>query len=310
MVRNGGRMDQGVRADDFEDSNGATSLTYHEAVDRARQIARGGGEAESAGRPVIVAEALDCYEADLKTRGGCLKNVTRVRANLPDGLAAKSVTLLVARELREWRDDMLGRMVPASVNRTCRAMKACLNLAVTLDGRISNQDAWKRGLSAIPDAEESRNVVVSDDAVCSIISCSYEVSSQFGLLVEVLAVTGARISQAGRLTIGDLQADRLLMPPSRKGGKKKRTEKRPIPIPASLVVKLRSAAGGRSAGALLLLRADGNSPRGLTSVYGRYFAQAAKAAGLDSKEVTIYALRHSRIVRQLIAGVPIRVVAS
>jgi hypothetical protein len=53
---------------------------------------------------------------------------------------------------------MLERMVPASVNRTCRVMKACLNLAATLDGRIDNQDAWKRGLAWIPDAEESRNV--------------------------------------------------------------------------------------------------------------------------------------------------------
>ena len=32
-------------------------------------------------------------------------------------------------------------------------------------------------------------------------------------------------------------------------------------------------------------------------------------AGLDPAEVTIYALRHSSIVRQILAGVPIRVVA-
>jgi hypothetical protein len=94
-------------ADDFEDTNGSTILTYHQAVDRARQLARGGGEADSASRPVTVAEALDRYEADLKARGGCLRNVTRVRANLPDGLAAKAVSILVGRELREWRDDML-----------------------------------------------------------------------------------------------------------------------------------------------------------------------------------------------------------
>jgi hypothetical protein len=102
-------------ADDFEDTNGATVLTYHEAVDRARQLARGSREADNSGRPVTLAEALDRYEADLKARGGCLKNVNRVRANLPDALAAKAVSLLVAREFREWRDDMLERMVPASV---------------------------------------------------------------------------------------------------------------------------------------------------------------------------------------------------
>ena len=36
---------------------------------------------------------------------------------------------------------------------------------------------------------------------------------------------------------------------------------------------------------------------------------AVAAAGLDPHEVTIYALRHSSIVRQLLAGVPVRVVA-
>jgi hypothetical protein len=35
-----------------------------------------------------------------------------------------------------------------------------------------------------------------------------------------------------------------------------------------------------------------------------------KSAGLDPAEVTIYALRHSSIVRQLLANTPIRVVAT
>jgi hypothetical protein len=115
-------------ADDFEDANGGTILTYHEAVDRARKLARGNGEIDTQ-RPVIVAEAVTRYEADLKARGGSLKNATRVRANLPKALAAKSVSLLAARELREWRDGLLEHLAPSSVNRTCRAMKACLNLA-------------------------------------------------------------------------------------------------------------------------------------------------------------------------------------
>jgi hypothetical protein len=76
-------------------------------VDGARQLARGGGEADSASRPVTVAVALDRCKADLKARGGCLRSVARVQANLPDGLAAKAVSILVARQLREWRDDML-----------------------------------------------------------------------------------------------------------------------------------------------------------------------------------------------------------
>ena len=36
--------------------------------------------------------------------------------------------------------------------------------------------------------------------------------------------------------------------------------------------------------------------------------EPSKRPGLDRREVTIYALRHSSIVRQLLAGVPVRVV--
>jgi site-specific recombinase XerD len=39
------------------------------------------------------------------------------------------------------------------------------------------------------------------------------------------------------------------------------------------------------------------------------FARAVTRAGLDPAKITIYALRHSNIVRQLRCGVPIRVVA-
>jgi hypothetical protein len=46
------------------------------------------------------------------------------------------------------------------------------------------------------------------------------------------------------------------------------------------------------------------------SDHSRLFTRAARAAGLDPGEVTIYALRHSGIVRQLLANVPVRVVAA
>jgi hypothetical protein len=64
-----GRIKAFATADDFEDTTGATVPTYHEAVDRARQLARGSGEADNSGRPVTLAEALDRYEADLKACG-------------------------------------------------------------------------------------------------------------------------------------------------------------------------------------------------------------------------------------------------
>jgi hypothetical protein len=109
-------------------------------------------------------------------------------------------------------------------------------------------------------------------------------------------------------SVDDLLLDRLMMPPSRKGSKKKHAEKRPIPISLSLAAKLRTAAGDRQAHERLLLRCD-NEPW-KPSAHARPFRRAAKAAGLDPDVVTIYALRHSSIVRQLLAGIPTRVVAA
>jgi integrase len=294
-------------ADDFEEANGDTILTYHQAVDRARQLARG-GEGDG-GRLATVAEALDGYAADLKARGGHSGNATRVRVNLPDALARKSVVLLSAKELRQWRDGLLAHMRPSSVNRTANALKAALNLAAKLDTRIAGGKAWETGLASFPDSHESRNVILADDVVRAVVAAAYTDTAEFGLFVETCAITGARVSQLARLRIADLQADRLMMPPSRKGGRKKRSERRPVPIPQSLAMKLRTAAEDRGADALLLLRPSGPMPWD-RAAHTRPFQRAAIAAGLDPAVVTIAALRHSSIVRMLLAGVPIRVVAS
>ena len=113
------------------------------------------------------------------------------------------------REFRHWRDGLLKKgLAPSTVNRTCAAFQAAFELAAAQDLRISNQSAWRTGLAALPDAEQSRNIILPDDVVLRVISAAYAVSREFGLLVEVAAVTGARISQLARLEVGVLQGDR------------------------------------------------------------------------------------------------------
>jgi integrase len=173
---------------------------------------------------------------------------------------------------------------------------------------------WTQALASIPGAAEPRNVVVPDDKVRAIIAAAYEfVGTEFGLLVEVASVTGARVSQIARLEVRDLQADRgdprLLMPSSRKGKRAAhKVERRPVPIPPSLAARLQAAAAGRPAEGPLLLKPDGESWK--KSNHGDPFATAVAAAGLDPAVVTIYALRHSSITRQLLKSVPPRLVAA
>jgi hypothetical protein len=80
-----------------------------------------------------------------------------------------------------------------------------------------------------------------------------------------------------------------------------------VPIPANVVTALNQASLGRPDEAPLLTRPDGAPWR--HSDHRHRFARAVTRAGLNPATVTIYALRHSSIVRQLLANTPIRVVA-
>jgi integrase len=300
-------------ADDFEDANGSTVLDFWQAQDKARLLARGTDEGA---RPITLGEALADYARDLERRGAGSTNASWPRGYLTAALLAKPVALLTAKELRRWRDDL--ELKAPSINRMAKGLKAALNLAAAHDPRITNANAWRLGLAGLPDSYVARNVILSDKDVLALVTAAWEIDSAIGLLTEAAAVTGARASQLAGLEVSDLQdedpaAPRLLMPSSRKGKGKKRIERRPIPIPASLAAKLRAAIGERteegaalSVGAILL-KADGsawNMRRGDQRLPFQAVAERAKVP------CTMYALRHSSIVRQLLRGVPIRVVAA
>jgi integrase len=291
-------------ADDNEDANGDTVLDFWGAQDRARALARA-DHVTVGDRPITVSEALDNYEAELTVRGGDSRNVSRVRHHLPVQLSAKMVSLLNARELRQWRDGLLKKgLAAASAGRTARILKAALSLAAR-ESALSNIGAWRDGLRSLPDAESARNVILSDDEVRKVIASSYEIDASFGLWVELLATVGCRSSQAERLEVRDLQdgtAPRLMLPSSKKG-RRRRIERRPVPIPSSLARALRLAAAGRAPHEPLLQLAN------CTRTLFDRFKRAAVAAELDPK-ISLYSLRHSSITRMLISGTPIRVVAA
>ena len=298
-------------ADDFDEANGNSLLNFWQAQEKARAIGRIDHDGHAGVKPTTVRQALNSYEADLKTRGGDTGNVTRVRPHLPAGLRDKVVALLTSHDLRKWRDSLAKTLAAATVNRTCAAFKAALNLVADHDERVLNRRAWETGLATIPDAEQSRNVILPETTVRQIIAEAHKHSTQFGLLVEVAAITGARVSQLARIEIQDLQGDRadprLMMPTSNKGKGAKKVMRRPVPIPAGLAARLRALTADRPAGAPLLVKPSGEPWK--KSDHSRLFRHAAKGAEQDPAEVTIYALRHSNIARQILAGVPIRVVA-
>ena len=184
--------------------------------DRARALARGKDTSE-AGRPATVAEFVEDYRKDLAARGGDELNARRLHPHLPPGTPEQPVGLLTPKELRRWRDGLISAkgLKPGAINRAGKALKAALNLAAAHDQRIVNQSAWRIGLAGLPDQYGTRNVVLTDHDVLAVVAAAYAISAEFGLFVEVAAVTGARPSQIVRLQVADLrngEAPRLLMP--------------------------------------------------------------------------------------------------
>jgi integrase len=305
-------------ADDLESAAPPAVLNYWQAVDAARALARRQpGSADDESRPVTVSEALTLYEKDLVARGGSPYNAAHPRMHLTGVLLNKPVALLGATELRKWRDSLLAKgLAPGTVNRTKTGLRAALELAAARDPRITSERAWKMGLAALPDAHVALNVILTDDEVRRIVAAAYDHDRALGLMVEVAAVTGGRLSQLARLEVGDLQADgtepRLLMPLSAKGRRRdKRHERRPVPISSALAAVLKREAAGRPSDAPLLLRDNGERwGHGRRRHHRNDFRAVVEATGLDPNQVTLYALRHSSIVRQLLANVPIRIVAT
>jgi integrase len=303
-------------ADDVEAANGLDLLSYGQAMDLARKIARGETTADDAGsdKPLTVDAAVDQFEADLKGRGGNKVNATQIRFHMTRRLGSKVLALTAARDWREWRDSIMaaGKVTHSTVNRIRKSVVAMCNLAAKLDPRVAaNSAAWVRGFEHLPGADQAREgVILDDDTVRKIVSGVYAAAGdEVGRFIEVLAQTGCRASQASRLNVGDvLDGNRLHMPGSKKGKGTKLIERKPIPISADLARRLREAAGDRGAAEPLFPRPEGR--RFVFRDYATPFGEVVASLGLDARKIGTYSMRHSAIVRALLANVPTRVVAS
>ncbi|MET3838584.1 site-specific integrase [Bradyrhizobium sp. OAE829] len=305
-------------ADDFEDADAKNVLTFYQAQDAAKKLARGDdGTANNA--PITVDGALTAYKTDLEARGANPYNAEWPRLHLSSGLLAEPVAVLAAAELKKWRDGLLGTMASSTLNRLCACLCAALEQAAQHDKRIQNREAWEIGLAGLPNAQVARNVILSDAKVREFVATAYGVDDKLGLLTETLAITGARPSQAVRLRVEDLHdhplRPKLMMPKSAKGGGRnrsaKRTERYSVPITRALAMRLKASAKGRNADAPLLLQSNGRLwDKNPGQNYHRQVDNIVAAIGLDPAEVTMYCLRHSSIVRMLLRNVPIRLVAS
>jgi integrase len=297
-------------ADDYEVADGEHVLDFYQAADKARAVVRDA----PISAPSTWARAIDDYEKDLEARGGAISNAAHVRYHLKDAptLLNKPVALLTATELKRWRNDLVANsgLKASSVARLMKSARASLNLAANHDPRIQNRNAWRVGLGGLHDSYEAVDRVLSDEIVLRIVAEAYADDTALGLFLQVAAETGARASQIARLVVADLVAGKepKLSMPSSKKGKHRQITHRPVPISPDLAARLKRAATGREPDAPLLLRSDRSEwdPKVKEHLQTPFKTIAAR---LKLRE-TMYSLRHSSIVRALLAGVPAQLVAA
>ena len=291
-------------ADDYAVADGETILTFWQAQQEAHRVAQDGKAKEA---PITVADAIRDYEADLHKRGG-IECMAAIISRMPPSLLNKPVSELQPDQLRKWRDSLTG-LKPATINRNPTSLKAAFNRLADLNPRLlPDRNAWRVRLKAIPDATETNNVILTDEEVRRVIEEGYRYSRELGLYVEVAAMTGARPSQIRKLKVRDLKdgpAPYLMMPVSNKGRGTKQVSHRQNPISVELAEKLKTNRGPtepllvKPSGGLWQLR-DHSAP----------FRRIVQRVGLDPDVVTFYALRHSFVVRAVLKGIPLRVIAA
>src|SRR5436190_1760333 len=88
-----------------------------------------------------------------------------------DGLSLGYRRNQTAGELRRWRDGLAKKIAPASVNRTCRGLKAALNAAADRD-KCLDRHAWTIGLALIPNAERAENIILPPAVVAAIVAAA------------------------------------------------------------------------------------------------------------------------------------------
>lgn len=227
------------------------------------------------------------------------------------------------------RPDTVGRekaITPATFNRLANDLRAALNAAIQRYRRempASLPLEVKVGLRAMPTTSIGRKQILTDQQVAALIDAAYTVDEDFGHLVLIYAVTGARHAQVRKLTVGDVQVDRLrvMMPGAKKGRSRKPKPPAAIPLSADVIKRLSPCIDGREASEPLLTcwayknvgpfkwEKDHRRAWGPAYEVGKFWPETLQKADGPSDAIP-YAFRHSSIVRGLRNGLPVRLVAA
>ncbi|WP_342108452.1 tyrosine-type recombinase/integrase [Methylobacterium sp. SI9] len=297
------------QADDFEESNGRSVLTFWEAQQQARTTA-GGEKGEGAQMaPLTVEVAALAYLAGLEARNQRTAYDARRRLErlfLPR-FGRSRIEDLTRRQLEAWRDGLVRaggdaeqhRRSQDTANRVLSIVKAMLNHAVgDRTNGLTDDSAW-RLVRPFQRVGRPREVHFTSAEVLRLLEGCDDVG--FRDLLTAGFLTGARYGELASCQVRhfDAEGGTLYVPRGKTGARIVILQPEAVMFFSRLVI-------GREKNAQLLPRVDGNAWGASHQV--RPMKKALLTAKLDPSG-TFYALRHSYISRAIEAGVPLNVVA-
>ena len=295
-------------ADDHQDADGESVLTYAQASRKTLAIAEGDIELPDAGKGAYtVADAMADYLDDFKVRGRDHEGAQqRYRKHIEAPLGHIPLRRLTAERLRTWRnalvqtddsadaDVLRGRK--ATANRTFTLLRAALNFAFRNE-KIDSDKAWRQ-VQPFEHVDVPKVAFITPDEARRLLNgCEPD----FRALVHGALLTGMRYGELIELQVQDVDPAGWVFVRRSKSGKA-----RHVPLTPEGAAFFARQIAGKARDALVFTRADGD-PWQRAHQHRRI--KAACAAARIDPPISFHILRHSYGSALVNRGVSLKVVA-
>jgi integrase len=264
-------------ADDYDDANGQTILTFEQAQEAAlarfKALQQDGGIIKS---PYTVAEAVDAYLEWFRVhRKSIVETEAMIRAHILPTFGEDVIDTLKSERIKAWltrlaskparkrsklgaatahreapKDDDEKRSRKSTANRILTVFKAILNKAYE-DDKVSTCDAWKK-VKPFKSVDEPVVRFLQPQEATRLLNTS---EPDFRKLVNAALMTGARYSELTAMTVADFSQEgaSIFVRPSKSG------KGRHIPLTAEGVQVFADATLGKTGRELIFTRANGST---------------------------------------------------
>jgi integrase len=295
-------------ADDALAADGVSVLSYHEARQRALELA---GAERVAGSPTV-GRVFEDYVRDLRARGKSTEVASTAAIYIGEELGPTPVAELTTSMLQAWLagvaavsvrhgkpvdGDEAMRRRKNSANRIASSLIAALNHAFR-EGLASSDAAWRR-LKKFRGVDNVRTRYLSiDECVRLLNACDPD----FRRLVCAALSTGMRFGELARLTVADFNPDAGVLAVLRS----KTNRPRHVVLTTEGAAFFEQICAGRSGDERMLMRDDAEFWRHTNMA--RAMANAVTRAKI-SPRISFHGLRHTYASLSIMNGVSLLVIA-